>query len=93
MFHRVLAAGLKLRYEPAAWARHRHRRDIEGLRRQIYNNGRSYGVLLLKIWKTRSVPRKAVIVLRQPVDYGVAAEPSGTARPPEDRVSAGPDLG
>jgi len=61
IFHRIMAAGLMLRYEPSAWARHRHRRDIEGLDRQIYNNGRSFGVLLLKIWKSRSVPRKAVL--------------------------------
>jgi glycosyltransferase involved in cell wall biosynthesis len=50
MFYRVLAAGLTLRYEPDAFIRHRHRRSYSGLRRQIYANGKSYGVYLIKTW-------------------------------------------
>lgn len=60
LFHRLLRAGFLLRYEPAARVRHHHRRDLEGLRRQIRNNGRSYGVYLLKIWRDGKVPRPAV---------------------------------
>lgn len=60
MFHRVLAAGLTLRYEPTALVWHQHRRDMEGLRRQIYNNGRSYGVYLIKVWRSGSIARPAV---------------------------------
>lgn len=52
MFHRILVAGLTLRYEPNAVVRHQHRRDIVGLRKQLYNNGRGFGVYLIKIWKT-----------------------------------------
>ena len=58
MFHRVLAAGLTLRYEPTALVRHQHRRDIDSLWRQIYHNGRSFGVYLLKIWQTKTVNRR-----------------------------------
>jgi len=58
MFHRVLAAGLAIRYEPAALVWHQHRRDMPGLRRQIYGNGRAFGVYLLKSWRDRSVPRR-----------------------------------
>ena len=61
MFHRVLAAGLTMRYEPAALVWHQHRRDRAGLRRQIYHNGRSFGVYLGKIWARQSVPRAAVV--------------------------------
>ncbi|HMQ34933.1 MAG TPA: glycosyltransferase, partial [Chloroflexaceae bacterium] len=60
MFHRVLAAGLTLRYEPAAVVAHQHRRDLAGLRRQIFANGRSFGVYLIKIWARRTVERRAV---------------------------------
>jgi glycosyltransferase involved in cell wall biosynthesis len=48
MFYRVLAAGFTLRYQPDAWVLHTHRREFDGLRRQLYANGRSYGVYLLK---------------------------------------------
>lgn len=58
LFHRALIAGLTLRYEPAAVVRHRHRPDMAGLRRQIYNNGRSFGVYLLKIWHNKTVSRR-----------------------------------
>jgi glycosyltransferase involved in cell wall biosynthesis len=61
MFHRVLAAGLIMRYEPAALVWHQHRRDMRALRRQVHDNGRSFGVYLGKIWATRSVPRQAVL--------------------------------
>jgi GT2 family glycosyltransferase len=59
-FHRLLRAGFLLRYEPAAQVRHHHRRDFDGLRRQIRHNGRSYGVYLLKIWRDGALPRPAV---------------------------------
>lgn len=60
MFHRVLVSGGTIVYQPAAWVRHRHRRDMAGLTRQIYSNGRSFGVYLIKIWGTRSIRRPAL---------------------------------
>lgn len=60
MFHRVLVAGLTLRYEPSVVVYHQHRRELEALRRQLYANGRSFGVYLLKIWKQGDVERAAV---------------------------------
>jgi glycosyltransferase involved in cell wall biosynthesis len=60
MFHRVLVAGMTLRYEPTAVVYHQHRRELEALRRQLYANGRSFGVYLIKIWRRRDVERKAV---------------------------------
>lgn len=57
MFHRIMVAGLPLCYEPRALVWHQHRRDQPGLRRQIENNGRSFGAYLLKIWQTETVPR------------------------------------
>jgi glycosyltransferase involved in cell wall biosynthesis/peptidoglycan/xylan/chitin deacetylase (PgdA/CDA1 family)/2-polyprenyl-3-methyl-5-hydroxy-6-metoxy-1,4-benzoquinol methylase len=60
MFHRVVAAGMPLWYEPRALVWHQHRREIPELRQQLYNDGRSFGVYLQKLWKTRSVPRRSV---------------------------------
>lgn len=57
LFHRLVAAGLTLRYEPKALVRHQHRRGLDDLRRQIYGNGKSFGVYLIKIWRTHSISR------------------------------------
>jgi len=61
-FHRVLRQGLTICYEPAASVRHRHRRTVPELRRQIYANGCSYSVYLMNLWSRRSVPRWDVAV-------------------------------
>lgn len=53
LFHRFLKAGFVLRYEPAAIVRHHHRREMPQLRRQLRDNGRSFGVYLLKLWRER----------------------------------------
>jgi GT2 family glycosyltransferase len=60
-FHRVLGAGLTICYEPAALVQHRHRRSVPELRAQIFANGVSYGVYLLKVWSERTVPRGSVL--------------------------------
>jgi glycosyltransferase involved in cell wall biosynthesis len=61
LFHRALAAGLTLRYEPSALAYHRHRREMHELWQQLYQNGQSFGVYLLKLGSRRTVPRRAVV--------------------------------
>jgi glycosyltransferase involved in cell wall biosynthesis len=61
MFHRVLMTGCVLRYEPNALVWHQHRRDMPGLRRQLYSNGKSFGVYLIKLWKTRRIYRRKLI--------------------------------
>lgn len=61
MFHRVVAAGLPLWYEPRALVWHQHRRELGALERQLYNDGRSFGVYLQKLWRTRTVPRTSLL--------------------------------
>ena len=61
MFHRVVAGGLPLWYEPRALIWHQHRRELSELERQLGNDGRSFGVYLQKLWKTRTVPRKSLV--------------------------------
>lgn len=60
-FHQTVAAGYVLRYEPAALVRHVHRRDDASLKRQIYNNGRSFATYLLTI--ARNQPRRRAVAL------------------------------
>jgi len=51
LFRRLLDAGKAIRYEPSAVVRHHHRREMDELARQLRENGRSYGVYLLKLWQ------------------------------------------
>lgn len=60
MFHRLLAAGCTLKYEPGAIVWHRHRATEEALKRQLYANGRSFGVYLLTCMRRRSAPRRQI---------------------------------
>lgn len=61
MLHRVLADGGEILYEPGALVRHQHRRDDRGLETQVRNNGRSYGVYLIKRFREGRVPRRKVL--------------------------------
>ena len=60
ILHRVLLAGGEIRYEPHALVWHRHRRDQAGLERQLYSNGRAYGVFLLKRWHEHRISRRQI---------------------------------
>jgi glycosyltransferase involved in cell wall biosynthesis len=60
-FYRAVAAGHALRYEPAATIRHTHRRDHASLRRQIYNNGRSFAAYLMTVARNEPRRRRAVL--------------------------------
>jgi glycosyltransferase involved in cell wall biosynthesis len=61
MFHRMAAAGLPLWYEPRALVWHQHRREMAALRKQLYADGKSFTVYLLKLLRTGSVPRRQVV--------------------------------
>ncbi len=45
VFHRILAAGLLARYEPAAIVFHEHRRSMTALRDQVRNNGSVWSMM------------------------------------------------
>jgi glycosyltransferase involved in cell wall biosynthesis len=60
MFHRVVAGGHRLLYEPAALVWHRHRRSLDQLERQLGDDGRAFTIYLMKTFRTRSVGRRAV---------------------------------
>ena len=48
-FFDVVANGMRLVYEPAAFLRHKHRRDYSGLARQAYGYGIGLSAFLMKI--------------------------------------------
>jgi glycosyltransferase involved in cell wall biosynthesis len=57
IFHRLVAAGHSLFYEPAVLVWHQHRKDWKALRRQLFDNGRSFGAYLLTCATNHTVPR------------------------------------
>lgn len=57
VFHRALVSGATIRYEPTALVWHRHRVDMSSLRRQLYDNGRAFGVYLLLLCHRGDVSR------------------------------------
>ncbi len=61
LFHRLVAAGYSLLYEPSAIVWHIHRRDRAGLRRQLFDNGRSFGAYLLTCAANRTASGGQVV--------------------------------
>jgi glycosyltransferase involved in cell wall biosynthesis len=61
MFHRVVASGRTLLYQPAALVWHRHRRGMDELERQLGDDGCAFTVYLINLWRKRTVPRRAVL--------------------------------
>jgi GT2 family glycosyltransferase len=61
MFHRLVAKGYELVYEPGMLVWHTHRQQITALRKQIVDNGRSFGCYLITCYKKRSIKRMAIV--------------------------------
>lgn len=61
MFHRVVAKGHMLVYDPDAIVWHNHRQHMPGLRKQIGDNGKSFGCYLISCYQNKTVKRTAVI--------------------------------
>lgn len=62
LLHRVVAAGLIVRYEPSALVWHRHRRTLDALERQLRADGRAYSIYLMRTFAAGTVRRSAVLV-------------------------------
>lgn len=60
MFHRLVARGHTLIYEPEALVWHTHRKDSASLRRLVYDNGRSFGSYLLTCAHNRTVSKLSI---------------------------------
>ncbi len=51
MFQRVVSFGYNLRYEPTAFVKHFHRKEYPALKKQIFNNGKSFPAYLFTVYK------------------------------------------
>lgn len=54
MFHRVVAKGYLLVYDPNMLVWHLHRRGMEALHKQVFNNGRSFVCYLFTCYRNRT---------------------------------------
>ncbi len=61
MFHRVVTHGHLLLYEPGMLVFHTHRRSIAALRKQIADNGCSFGCYLINCFRQRTVKRRSIV--------------------------------
>lgn len=61
MFHRAVARGATLAYQPSAFVWHEHRANVGGLHRQLTDNGSGFGAYLLTCARNRTVPRPAIL--------------------------------
>lgn len=56
MFHRILASGMTLRYEPAAIVRHHHRSEFGQLKDQLDDGAHGYATYIEKLRRGTTVP-------------------------------------
>lgn len=61
MFHRIVANGYTLVYDPSILVWHKHRTDLVGLNKQVFMNGRSFFYYLTTVYRHNTVPRLEVI--------------------------------
>ena len=61
LFHRLVADGYTLVYEPSVLVWHQHRPTEAALRKQIADNGKSFGCYMITCFKRRSVKRSAIL--------------------------------
>ncbi len=62
LFYKILKAGHAIQYEPTAWVWHRHRRDNESLKDQIYCYSKGHVAYQLTTW-LRDRDRRALVRL------------------------------
>ena len=61
LFHRLVAKGYLFVYDPAMLIWHYHRRDDKALRKQIFDNGRSFGCFLIDCFRKKTVSRMTIL--------------------------------
>lgn len=61
MFHRLVRNGHLFVYEPSMLIWHYHRREDKALRRQIFDNGRSFGCYLIDCFLKKTINRASIV--------------------------------
>jgi GT2 family glycosyltransferase len=56
IFHRIVSKGFLFVYDPSMLVWHFHRRTEAQLKKQVYDNGRSFGCYLIHCLRTSSIP-------------------------------------
>jgi glycosyltransferase involved in cell wall biosynthesis len=64
VFERCLEATTAVVYVPGAVVRHLHRADMDGLRRQLFDNGRGYGAMLAAAYVRGDGTRRRAVLRR-----------------------------
>jgi hypothetical protein len=61
MFHRLVAKEHLFVYDPSMLVWHYHRREASALKKQVFDNGRSFGCYLIDCYRKRTVSRWTII--------------------------------
>ena len=61
MFHRLVAKGFTLIYQPSVLVWHTHRKDYAGLKKQILDNGKGSGCYLITCYQNKTVGGLSII--------------------------------
>jgi glycosyltransferase involved in cell wall biosynthesis len=61
MFHRLITSGHYFVYEPSMLVWHFHRKEEKAFRKQIFDNGRSFGCYLIDCFLKKTVSRFSII--------------------------------
>lgn len=61
IFHRLVTRGYYFVYEPSMLVHHFHRREEKSFRKQIFDNGRSFGCFLIDCFRKKTVSRFSII--------------------------------
>ena len=61
MFHRLIARGYLFVYNPSMLIWHHHRREEAALRKQIFDNGRSFGCYLIDCFRKKTISRYSIV--------------------------------
>lgn len=61
MFHRIVSRGHLFKYDPGMVIAHYHRREISALKKQVFNNGRSFGCFLIDCYRKKTVSRSVIL--------------------------------
>jgi hypothetical protein len=61
IFHRIVANNFVVAYEPSMLIWHYHRREWKALRKQIFDNGRSFGCYLINCYRNHTASGVGII--------------------------------
>jgi len=61
IFHRLVSSNYAMAYEPSMLIWHYHRREMKALKKQLFDNGRSFGCYLIHCYRNNTLKGKDII--------------------------------